>query len=102
MTNGQLAASPARDGRLGLVERVSEVRATRPQAIAEALARRRRRPLLNDRGTLFLVAADHPARGVLKAGADRMAMADRGELLRRVMLALGRPGVDGLLATPDV
>ena len=40
---------------------------------------------------LFLVAADHTARGVLKAGADPLAMADRGELLRRLMIALTGP-----------
>ena len=84
-----------------ILARVTEIRATRPEAIAEALARRRRRRLSPD-GTLFLVAADHPARGVLKAGHDPMAMADRGELLRRLVVALGRPGVDGLLATADV
>jgi hypothetical protein len=89
-------------GQLELVERVSEIRATRPLAIAEALAGRRRRPLLNERGVMFLIAADHTARGVLKAGADPMAMGDRGELLRRLIVALGRPGVDGLLATPDI
>ncbi len=74
----------------------------RPQAVKEALAGRRRRPLLNDRGTLFLIAADHPARGLLKAGRNPTAMADRGELLRRLLVALGRPGVDGLLATADL
>src|SRR5919198_886856 len=84
-----------------ILARVTEIRATRPEAIAEALARRRRRRLSPD-GTLFLVAADHPARGVLKAGHDPMAMADRGELLHRLVVALGRPGVDGLLATADV
>ena len=31
-----------------------------------------------------------------------MAMADRGELLRRLILALGHPRVDGVLATPDL
>jgi hypothetical protein len=101
MSNGQYASAPMRDGQLRLVERVTEIRATRPRAIAEALERRRR-PLLNENGSMFLVAADHPARGVFKSGADRMAMADRGELLRRLIIALGRPGVDGLLATPDV
>jgi hypothetical protein len=86
-----------------LAAQLSEIRATRPWAIAEALERRRRRAsLLSESGMLFLVAADHTARGVLKAGADPLAMADRGELLRRLMIALGRPGVDGLLATPDV
>ena len=102
MSNSQHPRAPSLDGQLKLVERVSEIRATRPQAIAEALERRRRRPLLNENGVMFLVAADHTARGVLKSGADRMAMANRGELLRRLIVALGRPGVDGLLATPDI
>jgi hypothetical protein len=102
MTHAEPAAASTLDGQLGLVARVSEIRATRPQAIAEALGRRRRRPLLNERGVMFLIAADHTARGVLKAGPDRMAMGDRGELLRRLIVALSRPGVDGLLATPDI
>jgi hypothetical protein len=102
MSNGQHASEPTLNGQTGLVERISEIRATRPQAIAEALGRRRRRSLLNENGLMFLVAADHTARGVLKAGANRMAMSDRGELLRRLIIALGRPGVDGLLATPDI
>lgn len=97
-----MSIAPSADGRVGLVERVAGIRATRPQAIAEALQRRRRRPLLNDNGLMFLVAADHTARGVLKAGANPLAMADRGELLRRLMIALSRPAVDGLLATPDI
>jgi hypothetical protein len=29
-------------------------------------------------------------------------MADRYDLLRRLLVALGRPGVDGLLATADI
>jgi len=49
-------------------------RTTRPVAIAEAYARRAQPDnLLNERGTMFLVAADHPARGALRAGADSMA-----------------------------
>ena len=55
-----------------------------------------------ERGSLFLVAADHTARGVLKAGSDPTAMADRGELLRRLLTALERPGVDGILGTADI
>jgi DhnA family fructose-bisphosphate aldolase class Ia len=84
-----------------ILARLSAIRATDPDAIAKALAKRRRRPLM-ERGTLFLIAADHPARGVLKAGADPMAMADRGGLLRRLLIALQRPGVDGILATADI
>jgi hypothetical protein len=93
MSHANYVPPPSLDGQLKIVERVSEIRATRPHAIVEVLERRRRRPLLNDNGVMFLIAADHAARGVLKSGADRMAMADRGELLRRLIVALGRPGV---------
>jgi hypothetical protein len=55
-----------------------------------------------ERGALFLIAADHPARGVLKAGSDTMAMGDRGGLLSRLVTALERPGVDGVLGTADI
>jgi hypothetical protein len=85
-----------------IVERLAGIRATLPRAIADALAARRRRPLLDERGTLFLLAADHPARGVVKVGDDPLAMADRGDFLERLVTALGRPGVDGLMASPDV
>ena len=72
-----------------------ETRATRPEAVAEAYANRKRpEGLLSERGTIFLVAADHPARGALASGADAMAMADRRGLLERLMTALSRPGVD--------
>ncbi|MFG3017296.1 deoxyribose-phosphate aldolase [Streptomyces sp. NPDC048254] len=73
-----------------------------PEAIAEAAARRTRRPLLNEDGRLMIVAADHPARGALGVGGDRLAMANRAELLERLCLALSRPGVDGVLATADI
>ncbi|GIE77109.1 hypothetical protein Aph02nite_30590 [Actinoplanes philippinensis] len=79
------------------------LRATSPQAIAEAAAQRVRRPLLADAGDrLMLVAADHPARGALGVRGDGGAMADRYELLRRLRTALRRPGVDGVLGTADV
>ena len=85
-----------------IVERITEIRATRPEAVAEALAARKRRPLLAEGGTLFFVAADHPARGAIKVGDDPRAMADREDLLRRLVTALERPGVDGLLGSPDI
>ena len=81
---------------------VRERRASDPGAIAEAHAGRTRRPVLGDNGRLFIIAADHPARGALGVGADSMAMADRYDLLDRLALALSRPGVDGVLATADI
>ncbi|WP_242552987.1 Cgl0159 family (beta/alpha)8-fold protein [Streptomyces beijiangensis] len=78
------------------------IRAHHPEAVAEAAARRTRRPLLDDRGRLMIVAADHPARGSLAVGASPHAMANRVTLLERLCLALSRPGVDGVLATADI
>nr|WP_308207591.1 aldolase [Actinomadura madurae] len=50
----------------------------------------------------MIIAADHPARGALGVGGDPVAMADRAGLLDRLCVALDRPGVDGVLGTPDV
>jgi len=82
---------------------LTEIRAHHPEAVAEAAAHRVRRPsLIGPSGRLMIVAADHPARGALAAGDRPLAMADRTELLRRLCVALDRPGVDGVLGTPDV
>ncbi|HEX2134156.1 MAG TPA: aldolase [Actinophytocola sp.] len=75
-------------------------RLRRPGEVAE-LAKARRRPA-SPLGRGLIVAADHPARGSLAAGTDPMAMADRGELLRRLREVLAHPGVAGVLGTADV
>lgn len=82
--------------------RLRDLRASAPHEIATRLHERRRRSLLGDDGKLFIVAADHPARGALAVGSDPMAMADRYDLLDRLATALKRPGVDGVLGTPDI
>jgi hypothetical protein len=78
-------------------------RVEQPGLIAQ-LAADRRRPeaLTGATGRLMLVAADHTARGALRAGADALAMADRCRMLERLAIALSRPGVDGVLGTADV
>jgi hypothetical protein len=82
---------------------ILDVRTRRPQAIAAAAAQRKRRPaLLGDDGRLFIIAADHAARGALRAGDRPMALADRADVLERLSLALSRPGVDGVLGTADI
>lgn len=82
--------------------RLRRTRQRDPEAIAVALASRRRRPLIQGDGRLFIVAADHPARGSLGVREQPLAMASRYELLQRIVLALACPGVDGVLSTPDV
>jgi len=79
------------------------VRLLTPQRVQQAAAARRRPDsLLGATGRLLLVAADHPARGALRAGDRAFAMADRPQLLDRLCTALSRPGVDGVLGTADV
>lgn len=79
-----------------------ETRATYPGRLAEVYAARRTRQLIQGDGRLFIVAADHPARGALAVNGNETAMANRYELLERLALALSRPGVDGVLGTPDI
>lgn len=83
-------------------EELSNIRAENPEAIRDALRSRKRRELLSDDGRLFIVAADHPARGAVGVGSDPQAMSSRRELLDRLALALSKPGVDGVLGTPDI
>ena len=83
-------------------ERLRELRAHHPAAVAEAAASRDRRALLRRDGRLMIVAADHPARGALGVRDVADAMADRYDLLRRLVITLQRPGVDGVLGTPDI
>ena len=82
--------------------RLRAARQAGPEAVTAALAARTRRSLIQGDGRLFIVAADHPARGALGVRGDGMAMADRYDLLQRLALALSRPGVDGVLGTPDI
>src|SRR5215813_10880045 len=85
------------------IAQVIETRVRRPGRIAEAAAARARAPsVVGPGGRLVIVAADHPARGTLRAGRRRLAMADRDGLLERLCVALGRPGVGGVLGTADV
>ena len=79
-----------------------DARARHPERIAELARARRRRPVVGDDGTVFIIAADHPARGVLRVGDDPRAMANRRVMLDRCLTALAQPGVDGILVSPDI
>ena len=83
-------------------EGVTDIRAREPGRVRKLLSTRRRRPFVPADGRLMIVAADHPARGALSARGRADAMASRPELLDRLRTALGRPGVDGVLATADI
>lgn len=76
-------------------------RLVNPQ-LPQGLARRRNRRRSWSQSPLVILAMDHPARRVTAAGGQPWAMADRPELLGRILEVLAQPGVDGLLATPDI
>lgn len=82
---------------------LADTRLHRPGAIAEAAAKRIKADSpVGPSGKCFIIAADHPARGALGTGGDPLAMADRGDLLDRLRIALANPGCNGLLATADI
>jgi uncharacterized protein len=78
------------------------VRVHAPDKIAAAHAARRRRQSLTRDGMLFIIAADHTARGMVALGDDLLAMANRRVMLERLLMALEHPRVDGVLASADI
>jgi DhnA family fructose-bisphosphate aldolase class Ia len=85
-----------------LYQAITDVRVRQPAfADGEADRRARRRVLVPD-GKLVILAADHPGRASLKIQDDPLAMADRHELLARILRVLSHPGIDGFMSTPDI
>jgi DhnA family fructose-bisphosphate aldolase class Ia len=84
------------------IAELNEIRSRDPQRIKQLLGARRKRELFGPDGKLMIIACDHPARGALSAAGKSTAMANRADLLNRLVTALTRPGVDGLLATADI
>jgi DhnA family fructose-bisphosphate aldolase class Ia len=86
----------------GSISELNEIRSRDPGRIKRLLTARRKRELLGPDGKLMIIACDHPARGALSVAGKPTAMASRTDLIYRLVTALTRPGVDGLLATADI
>src|SRR5699024_12431076 len=86
---------------LQFFEELRRIRAFEPGRIQAAHASRQRRRLLID-GRLCVIAADHPARGALGEVGRQLELRDRYDLLNRLVIAWSRPGVVGVLCTPDI
>lgn len=84
-----------------LIDKLVERRVSDPRGFADRVAERARSDWKGGE-PLMVIAADHPARGALRAGSDQYAMADRESLLERCVTALSRPGVNGFLGTSDM
>jgi hypothetical protein len=83
-------------------ERLLAIRVDAPHRIGAALAARPRRERLTIDGALFIVAADHTARGMIGVPGQPRAMVDRRTMLDRLLVALDNPRVDGVLASADI
>ena len=89
------------DSAKAMLNELLELRLKHPNLVVE-LARTRRKAVGWAHNRLVIIAIDHPARRELAAGGDEWAMANRMELLERISQVLKQPGVDGVLATPDI
>lgn len=87
---------------LDLFAAVTDVRVERPIIVQEEAERRKRRAVPAPQGTLVILAADHPARNVLSVKDDPLGMADRRAYVSRILRVLSLPGIDGVMATPDL
>ncbi len=85
-----------------LYERITTIRITEPQRILERAHARLRNEHVAPDGRLSIVAADHPARFVTKAGDDALVMADRHDYLARLVHLLKHDAVDGVMASMDI
>jgi DhnA family fructose-bisphosphate aldolase class Ia len=85
-----------------IFEELTDVRVRDPERALHVATKRRRRRVLAPDGKLNIIAADHPARRVLRANSDPLAMADREEFLTRLVRILSADAVDGVMATMDV
>lgn len=82
--------------------KITDVRTSNPDIITEVLKNRKRRIKLAPDGKLVIIAADHPGRNVTTVGDNPYRMGDRQEYLGRLIRSLLAPGVDGVMATPDI
>ena len=79
-----------------------EARISNPTSHQKALKNSARRSVAGQDGKLMLLAADHTARGIIAAGNNPTAIADRFILLDKLIRGLAVAGVDGVMASADI
>ncbi len=85
-----------------VLDAITDLRVTEPDLVMDLAGKRPpKRPLPAD-GRLCLLAADHPARGVVGAGGASEAMANRQSYLARIVRVLQGGAADGVMATQDL
>jgi DhnA family fructose-bisphosphate aldolase class Ia len=84
------------------MEEVTKSRVNDPERPLRVAQSRQRRERLARDGRLNILAADHPARRVTNIGEQPLAMADRQDLLARIIRVLMSDVADGVMATMDI
>lgn len=85
-----------------LFSRITDVRIERPGFAIDTAVKRVRRDSFVPDGKMNIVAADHPARGSVSVGDEPFAMADRHDLLARLVYTVKSEWVDGILGSMDI
>jgi len=85
-----------------LFSRITEIRVDQPEYLLEVAGKRKRRKQFVPDGKMNIVAADHPARGSVSVGKEPFAMANRYDLLARLVYTLQSKWVDGVLGSMDI
>ncbi|MBZ0296915.1 MAG: hypothetical protein K8L99_30420 [Anaerolineae bacterium] len=85
-----------------IFERITEIRVDHPEVIEQQAQNRKRRSKLTHDGKMTILAADHPARGVLGVGGDPFKMADRQQYMGRILRVLTTTSFDGFMSTPEM
>lgn len=85
-----------------MMAKITEKRVADPEFAFRTAQTRARRERIAPSGRLNILAADHPARRVTKAGSNPIGMADRRDYLARIIRVLQADSIDGLMATMDI
>lgn len=87
---------------LEIYKNITDIRVDNPDYIIDWSNRRVKSKQFTRNGKLNVVAADHPARGSVSVGDKPFEMADRHELLARLVDVLYSEWVDGILGSMDI
>lgn len=85
-----------------LMEEITNIRVKEPERAIFLATQREKREIFAADGRLNIIAADHAARGVMQAGEQPFAMADRHRYLSAIVEILADDAADGIMASMDV
>ena len=85
-----------------IIEHITAMRVDSPSRIEETAHNRKRRPKIAPEGRLSLLVADQPARRETQVGTAPLALANRHDLLARVVRIMSGHAADGVVGSVDL